>query len=116
MTISHKRKRAKIGTYDRGGTGGRTDPGFIQQSSAASDGRYWCALMNPTGHEFSPGMTEEHVVDVLAVFGPRVPMTEDGAFEVDGVEYYVRSILPRENGHDDLQVLGQRAERTLVWR
>jgi hypothetical protein len=111
MTVSHKRYRARIGTYDRGGTGGRTNPGYVQQGT-----RWWCALMNPTGHEFSPGMTEEHVVDVLAVFGPNAPLTEEGVFEVGSVTYYIRAILPRKYGHDDVQVLGQRAERTLVWR
>lgn len=114
MTVSHKRYLARIASYERGGTGGRINPQYRVQPSTASHGKWWCAKMNPTGHETSPGMTEEHVVDVLAVFGPHAPLTEDGAFEIQGVWYYVRAILPRAYGHDDQQVQGQRAERTIT--
>lgn len=113
MTISHKRFQATVASYRRGGSGGRINPEYVKQPSSLDSGKWWCALMEPSGHEHSPGMKEEHVVDVIAVFGPSAPITENGAFQVGETQYYIRAILDRKNGHDDQQVYGQRAERTL---
>jgi hypothetical protein len=62
----------------------------------------------PTGHETTIGMKADHRVDAVFGFAVECPIEVNDAIVADGNAYLVRSVLPRDYGTDETQVLAER--------
>lgn len=116
MSISHRKFRATIFDYEDAGTNGELDSTYELVTSGDGDDAWWASRGQPTGRETTIGMKADHRVDAELGFSAVVPVTEDGAVVVDGVEYLVRAILARDNGRDEVQVLVERTPVPLSLR
>lgn len=116
MSASHRKFRALIYAYVDEGTAGEMASAYLLQSSGQADEAWWCSRGMPTGLEVTTAMAPEHRVDAVLGFSAYAPVDDHSAVIVDGVSYLVRAILARDYGRDDLQVLAERAQETLVTR
>jgi hypothetical protein len=109
VSLSQRKFRALLYNYRDVGTDGEVDSTYELVTSGDDDDAWWASKANPTGSETTLGMQAEHTFDAVIGFAAEAPVTEDGAIVIDGVEYLVRSILPRDYGRDEVQVLADRA-------
>lgn len=109
MSVSHRKFRALLYNYRDAGTDGEVDSTYELVTSGDDDDAWWASKANPTGSETTLGMQATHTFDAVIGFAAEVPVTEDGAIVIDDVEYLVRAFLDRDYGHDEIQVLADRA-------
>lgn len=115
MSISQRKFRALIGTYKDAGSSGDVASQYVRQSSSASDYAWWASKSAPTGTETTLGMKAEHRVDIVVGLAAAAPVSENGALQIDAVDYLVRAVLPKEYGTDEVQVLAERSAYALTW-
>jgi hypothetical protein len=115
MSISLRNRRALIGTYRDGGSAGLQLDQYLRVSSGDADHMWWCSRAQPTGREVTTGMKAEHRLDTVIGFAGSVTVTENGALQIDGVDYLVRAVLERDYGRDEIQVFAERAPAALAW-
>jgi hypothetical protein len=115
VSISLRKFRALVGTYRDAGTTGQVTANYVRQSSGDADHMWWVSKAQPTGREVTTGMKAEHRLDAVLGFAAVAPVTEDGAVQIDSVDYLVRAMLDRDYGRDEVQVYVERAPSALVW-
>ena len=108
MPISLRTHRAKLFEYHDAGSEGSVDSTYLQIDSAASDFRWWCSRISPTGREVTTGMQPDHRVDAVFVFARTSPVAVDNAIECDGESFLIRAVLTRDYGHDEVEVYAER--------
>lgn len=108
MPISLRTHRAKLFEYHDAGSEGSVDSTYLVIASSNADERWFCSKQNPSGHEVTTGMQPDHRVDAVFVFNKHVPVVPDCAIECDGESFVVRSVLPRDYGHDEIEVYCER--------
>lgn len=112
MPISLRTHRAKLFEYHDGGTEGSVDSTYLVIASSAADERWWCSKLDTSGHEVTTGMQPDHRVNAVFVFSKHAPLESPDGFNVgidcDGASYLIRSIMPRDYGHDEVQVEAER--------
>jgi hypothetical protein len=118
VSISHRRFRAGIYWYVDIGTGGRSDPRYVKQVSAASDGNWWCSLDQIDGDEVIRGGKPEYRMRAVIGFPYRgVPLTNPKGVAILIVElgqiYTVNAIVPRIDGQHEQQVRVELYHETL---
>jgi hypothetical protein len=105
VSIGHQRFRAGIFWYVDIGTDGRSDPRYVKQESAASDGNWWCSRVQVDGKEVLRGSKPEHRIGANLLFSMAAPLEAPQGSHVailmaDTQEiYWVRSLFRRELGH-----------------
>lgn len=116
MSISQRKFRVDLYDFVRGGgtSNGRVASQYRRVASSSTSGKWWAAKTNPSGREATSGMKAEHRLDVIFTLSARAPVTEAGLIALDGTFYYVRWMGERDYGHDEVQVYGERVERTPV--
>lgn len=108
MPIGPRKFRALVLEYHDAGSAGAIDSTYLVKASSASDQKWWCAKVQPTGREVTTGMQPDHRVDMVLAFSAHAPVAVDDAILVDGGSYVVRAVLDRDYGHDEVQVYAER--------
>lgn len=108
MAISLRTHRAKLFEYHDAGSEGAIDSTYLVIASSASDERWWCSRIAPTGREVTTGMQPDHRVDAVFVFDKRSPVAVDNAIECDDESFLIRAVLTRDYGHHEVEVHAER--------
>lgn len=108
MPVSLRTHRAKLFEYHDAGSDGSVDSTYLVIASAAFDEMWWCSKQNPSGREVTIGMQPDHHVDAVFVFSRYAPVMNDGAILCDGESFAIRAALPRDYGHDEIEVYAER--------
>jgi hypothetical protein len=109
VSVSLRKFRAYVYDYSDTGTDGEIVPTYLLHASGAADGAWWCARAVPTGREVTTGMAADHRIDSVLNFSAHAPINDDSLVIVDGVSYFVRAILARDYGRDELEAWVERA-------
>lgn len=96
-----------VATYTDGGSDGVVSSTYTKSASADSDGLWWCAKGLPSGRENTIGMKADERIDAVLEFSAEAPVARDCLVEISGTQYMVRSVLRRDYGCDELQVLAE---------
>lgn len=108
MSASLRKFRALVFTYADVGSEGTQDSVYLVEDSGDSDQMWWCSKGIPSGRETTRGAKPEHTVDAVFGFAAGAPVNVNSAILCDGATYVVRSVLTRDYGRDELQVLAER--------
>lgn len=112
MPISLRTHRAKLFEYHDAGVEGSVDSTYLVIASSAADERWWCSKVDTSGREVTTGMQPDHRIDAVFVFSAYAPVIDPGgsdiAIECDGASYLIRAVLPRDYGHDAVEVHAER--------
>jgi hypothetical protein len=108
VSVSSRRFRAAIYWYVDIGTDGRSDPRYVKQPSAASDGNWWCSLDQIDGDEVIRGGKPEYRTRAVLGFQYRgVPLVNPKGVAIFFVEtqqvFTVNAIVPRIPGNQHTQ-------------
>ena len=107
MSVSHRKFLAIIATYSDTGSDGVVTSTYTKSASPDSHGLWWCSKGVPTGYETTTGMKADERIDVVLGFAAEAPVDRDTLVEIDGTQYMVRSVLSRDYGRDEVQVLAE---------
>ncbi|MES2524039.1 MAG: hypothetical protein V4617_15135 [Gemmatimonadota bacterium] len=78
---------------------------YTKVASGDDDGLWWAARGTRSGMQTAPTGAAQHVTQVVYAFDTEVPVTPDGIV-IDGDQrLLITSVLPRDVGRDELQVL-----------
>lgn len=107
MPVSLRRFRAIVATYSDSGSDGVVASTYAKSASGDSDGLWWCAKGLPSGRENTIGMKADERIDAVLEFSAEAPVQRDCLVSIDSQQYMVRSVLHRDYGRDELQVLAE---------
>ena len=107
MPVSLRKFRAIVATYTDTGSDGVVSSTYTKSASSDSDGLWWCAKGVPSGRETTTGMKADERIDAVLEFSAQAPVQRDCLVEIDSQQYMVRSVLRRDYGRDELQVLAE---------
>ena len=98
---------AIIATYSDTGSDGAVIATYTKSASPDTHGLWWCSKGVPTGHETTTGMKADERIDVVLGFAAEAPVDRDTLVEIEARQYMVRSVLERDYGRDEVQVLAE---------
>lgn len=108
MSVSLRRFRAIVALYSDTGTDGAVNSTYTKSPSTDPDGLWWCSRNAASGRENTVGMKADERIDEVIGFAAEVPVDRDALVSIDGVQFWVRSVLPRDYGRNEVQVLAER--------
>lgn len=111
MAASLRTHRALVFSYSATSPDGYVVETYTREDSAADDAAWWCSRGLPTGREYQVGGQMAEAADVVLGFADYVPVTQRGLVQIGADVYRVLAVLPRENGHADVQALAVRASQ-----
>jgi len=107
VSVSHRKFRALVATYSDTGSDGRPNSTYTKAASPDDDGLWWCSKGQPTGREATVGMKADERISAVLGFSAHAPVDRDCLVQIGTTQYWVRSVLARDYGRDELQVLAE---------
>lgn len=77
---------------------------YTRVLSPDADGLWWASRGVRSGRETSPTTAAQHVRTFVFGFDSEVPVTADGVIVEDTQVFRITSIMPRDQGRDEVQV------------
>ena len=102
-----RKHRAAVYFYSASTSGGVTTSTRTRQPSSDTDGLWWVSRGAPTGNEPTVGMKPEERIDAVIGALSEMPVNRDSIIVIDTNQYRVLSVLPRDQGRDEHQMLCQ---------
>ena len=100
-----RKLRAAVYFYSSTTTGGVTTARRTRQLSNDLDGLWWVSRGTPSGNEPTVGMKPEERLDAIICALAEMPVNRDSVIVIGDEQYRVLSVLPRDYGRDEHQML-----------
>lgn len=105
MSIDLRTHLAAVYTYSATGTSGRTTTTLTRAPSPDDHKLWWCSRGAPTGRERIVGRQPDTLIDTVIGFSAEVPVNEHSIVLLEGQQFEVHVVLPRDHGTDEVQCL-----------
>jgi hypothetical protein len=102
-----RKHRAAVYFYSSRTTNQVTTTTRTRQLSNDEDGLWWVSRGIPTGNEPTIGMKPDERLDAVIGLLAEVPVNRDSIIVIGTAQYRVLSVLPRDQGRDEHQLLCQ---------
>lgn len=103
MSISLQTQRGALYTYGAAGVNGRAAATYTKASSPDSDGLWWVSTGAPSGREPIVATKPEAMITKIVGCRKYIPVTNKSLWVIDGMQYLVHVVLPRDHGSDEVQ-------------
>lgn len=107
MSVSLRNRRVALFALSESvGGDGTPSTSYVRTWSSDTDGLWWASRATPTGRETTVGMAQATGMQAVFGFSAHSPVAATGLVrDEDGRYWLVETVLDRDYGRDDLQVL-----------